>query len=224
LLLAASAVFAGPVGIESYNANIVFPTSIPSSLLSGSLERNSYAYGFVEKVGFALTEALPVDLIPTSPYPRNFDLTSEANPGTLAAGLIVNSYFVHFDPVGSSNATIQNPGTVRITFEDWHRIVGIQVTRLRQGNSASSQLHMDGVTYETRASKEYGVELDSGSNNYPDWVHVLDAHTIEIRLHSATDNIDDMRILTTAPEPATWLLIGSVLACSSVVRRRRVRG
>jgi hypothetical protein len=213
-----SAGLAGPVGIESYNSNIMFPGSAPSSLLSGSLERNSYAYGFVEKTGFTLTQALPVDMLPTG-YPINYDLTSDTNPGFLPAGLTVNSYFIHFDPVGSSNATIQNPGTVRIVFEEAFHIAGIQVTRLRQGNAASNQLHMSGVTYETRSAKEYGVELDSGSNNFPDWVHLLDSRTIEIRLHSATDNIDDMRILTATPEPATFWLIGSAVAGLALRRR-----
>jgi hypothetical protein len=215
------AVLAANVGIESFNGNITFPSSIPSSLLSGVLERNSAAYGYVEKTGFTLTQALPVDLIPAGPYPRNFDLTSQANPGLLPVGLKVNSYFVHYDPVGSSDPSIHNPGTVQIVFAENSYIAGIQVTRLRQGNVASSQLHMTGVTYETSAAAEYGVELDSGSNNYPDWVHVIDPRTIEIRLHSATDNIDNMRILTVeTPEPATLLLFGSALALVVWKRRR----
>lgn len=221
LISCVSLSYAGPIGIESFNSNITFPSSIPSSLLSGSLERNSAAYGFVEKTGFALTEALPVDFRPGSPYPNNYDLTSDANPGFLPVGLTVNSYFIHFDPTGSSTTTVRNPGTVRITFEKDYKIAGIQVTRLRQGNAASSQLHMDGVTYETRSSKEYGVELDSGTNNYPDWVHVLDGRTIEIRLHSSLDNIDNMRILTTAvPEPSSILLLGSAILPWVLWKRR----
>jgi hypothetical protein len=215
------AIFAANVGIESFNGNITFPSSTPSSLLSGVLERNSAAYGFVEKTGFTLTQALPVDLIPGAPYPRNFDLTSQANPGLLPAGLKVNSYFIHYDPIGSSDVSIHNPGTVQIVFSANSYIAGIQVTRLRQGNAASSQVRMAGVTYETSAGAEYGVELDSGSNNYPDWVHVIDPRTIEIRLHSATDNIDNMRILTVeTPEPASLLLFGPALAILAWKRRR----
>jgi hypothetical protein len=207
-------------GVVSFNSNIVFQ-SAPSSLLSGSLEKNSFAYGFLEQQYVSLAQALPVDIRPTAPFEHDYILTGDTNPGNLASGTVVNSYLIHFDPVGSSNSTVQNPGTIHIEF--LAPILGIQVTRLRQGNSSSSQLHIPGVTYETRDSKEYGVELDSGSNNYPDWIHVIDPYTVDIRLHSSLDNIDDLRIVTVGtPEPGTMVLFGSaLLPVLAAVRRRK---
>jgi hypothetical protein len=217
LLNAAAAVV--PDGVVSFNTNIVFQPS-PSSLLSGSLESNSHAFGFVEKINFALVQALPVDIRPTPPYEHDYILTGDTNPGNLALGTKVNSYFIHYDPVGSSDVSIHNPGTIHIEF--LAPIIGIQVTRLRQGNAASSQLHLAGVTYETRDSTQYGVELDSGANSFPDWIHVIDPYTVDIRLHSSLANIDDLRILTVGtPEPGSLILLGSGLGAVLFGLRRR---
>jgi len=208
-------------GIVSYNNNIVFQ-SAPSSLTSGSIESNGHAFGFLEAAGFTLSQALPVDIRPTPPYEHDYVLTSDTNPGNLASGTFLNSYFVHFDPVGSSDASIHNPGTIEIHFAT--PIIGIQLTRLRLGNSSSAQLHIPGVTYETNSANQYGVELDSGTNSYPDWLHVIDPYTVDIRLHSSLSNIDDLRILTVGtPEPGTVVLFGSALVPMILGLRRRNR-
>jgi hypothetical protein len=209
LCAALNASAAAVTGVVSYNSNIVF-RSAPSSLASGSLESNGHAFGFLEAAGFTLSQALPVDILPLPPYEHDYILTSDTNPGSLAAGTFVNSYFIHYDPVGSSDSSIHNPGTIEIQFAT--PIIGIQLTRLRLGNSSSAQLHIPGVTYETESAIQYGVELDSGTNNYPDWLHLIDPYTVDIRLHSSLANIDDLRILTVGtPEPGTVILFGSAL-------------
>jgi hypothetical protein len=221
LCAALNASAAAVTGVVSYNNNIVF-RSAPSSLTSGSLESNGHAFGFLEAAGFTLSQALPVDILPLPPYEHDYILTSDTNPGHLAAGTFANSYFIQFDPVGSSDSTVHNPGTIEIRFAT--PIIGIQLTRLRLGNSASTQLHIPGVTYETDNATQYGVELDSGTNSYPDWLHVIDPYTVDIRLHSSLANIDDLRILTVAtPEPGTVILFGSVLVPMIFGLRRRNR-
>ena len=137
----------------------------------------------------------------------------------------MNSYFVHYDPNGSSNSNVRTPGTVTITFDAGTRIIGIQVRRVTLATTGNAQLQLAGVTYEDRSSRDFGLEFQKpgGPADYADWVHVTNDRKVSIRPHASGDNVDELRILTATavPEPAT-IATGAVgLLALGLLRRRR---
>ena len=77
--LLGSACLAAPVGIESFNSNIEFPSTTPTSLRSGEVESNGHAFGYVEKTNYTLLAGVQVDIRPQLPFPDNYDYTTDFN-------------------------------------------------------------------------------------------------------------------------------------------------
>jgi hypothetical protein len=198
-------------GIVSFSANLSFPGTTPASLRSGSLESNTTAFGFLEKAYYVLPTALPVDVVVDGA--ANYDGILDLNPGSLTAGMSINSYLLHFDPVGFL-AINRNPGTVQIQFADDFRIAGLQVTMTRLNDAANAQLKIPGVTYENRLLTAFGLELIAS-----DWVHVTSHNTLGINLNSSLGTLDQIRILVETPEPTSALLFGSAVALLLWTRR-----
>jgi hypothetical protein len=212
-LCAGAASSATVPGIVSFSSNLVFPTSTPASLRSGNLESNTTVFGFVETTGYVLGQALPVEILVNGA--DNYDSILDLTPGSLPVGMSVNSYFLHFDPVGLFGIN-KNPGVVQIQFGPLYRIAGIQMSVLTLNSAASSQVKLPGVTYEDRLLFAYGLEM-IGS----DWIHVLDDRTMQINLNSSLGAIDSMRILVATPEPGGLLLAGSAFGLLMWAGRRR---
>jgi hypothetical protein len=200
-------------GVVSFSSNLVFPTSTPASLRSGSLESNTVVSGFVEAAGYVLGQALPVEILTNGA--DNYDSILDLAPGSLPVGMRVNSYFLHFDPVGLLGFN-KNPGVVQIQIDPLYRIAGIQLSFLTLNAAPSSQVKIPGVTYEDRLLFAYGLELIAS-----DWIHLLDDHTMQINLNSSLGAIDNMRILVETPEPGGPLLAGSAFGLLLWAGRRR---
>jgi hypothetical protein len=200
-------------GVVSFSSNLVFPATTPTSLRSGNLESNTTVFGFVETTGYVLGQALPVEILANGA--ADYDGILDLTPGSLPAGMRVNSYFLHFDPVGLIGFN-KNPGVVQIQFEQWSRIAGIQLSILTLNGPASSQVKLPGVTYENRLLFAYGLEMIS------DWIHVIDDRTMQINLNSSFGAIDNMRILVETPEPGGSLLAGSAFGLLLWAGRRRL--
>jgi hypothetical protein len=201
-------------GVVSFSSNLVFPTTTPASLRSGSLESNTTVFGFVETIGFVLGQALPVEIIANGA--DNYDSIFDLTPGSLPVGMPVNSYFLHFDPVGLFGIN-RNPGLVQIQFDPSYRIAGIQMSILTLNVAATSQVKIPGVTYENRILFSYGLEMIVS-----DWIHLLDDRTMQINLNSSLGAVDDLRILVETPEPGGPLLAGSAFGLLLWAGRRRL--
>jgi hypothetical protein len=200
-------------GVVSFSSNVVFPASTPASLRSGSLESNTTVYGFVETLGHVLGQAVPVEIVANGA--KNYDSILDLNLGTLPVGMRVNSYFLHFDPVGLFGIN-KNPGLVQMQFDPLYRIAGIQLGLLLN-DGANASIKKPGVTYENRILFAYGLEMVG-----LDWIHLLDDQTIQINLSSSLGAIDNVRILVETPEPGVALLLGPALGLLLWTGRRRL--
>ncbi len=123
--------------------------------------------------------------------------------GSIAAGTIVNSQLLNFDPLVNRSAR----GTV--TFNG--RILGLATTQSLL--NASNFLGRPGVTYSfVSASGLEGGDVVTFAGN------VL---TYNI---SASNPSDTIRVLTAVPEPASWaMLIAGFGLIGAVSRRRRAQ-
>ena len=72
----------------------------PDSTVFGNLESNSKVRMFQERSCYSLPSPVKVDITAPGRYEGNFTSTSS----TISAGVEVDSYLLHFDPVGSQNA------------------------------------------------------------------------------------------------------------------------
>jgi hypothetical protein len=207
-------------GIVSFSSNLSFFTTPPPSLKSGAVESNTTAYGLVEATGVTLSSPFLVDAVVNGA--KNYNSALDLSLlGTLPAGMMVNSYLVHFDPVGSSiSLTNRTPGVISIEFESWERIAGIQLLTTTLDLSSNSAVMSSGVTYENNVLKLNGLEL--GIALKPDWVHVVDDQHIEINMNSVSTGgiLDEVRILVATPEPGPFFLLSGGLGLLFWRRRR----
>ena len=98
--LAASWLWAGPAtaGIISTTGQInVLPTP-PASVVMGHLQSNANIFAFTEQTDLKLSGAVAVDITSPGTYNSNASLT----PGSISAGTLVDSYFLHSDPVNNN--------------------------------------------------------------------------------------------------------------------------
>ncbi len=89
----------GAIGMDG-NVTII---DAPKSVVFNSFESNSVIHGFIEQEGLALPGAVPLNIAEPGRYGRNYASYTGA-AGSLAAGTVVDSYFLIFDPVGSQSA------------------------------------------------------------------------------------------------------------------------
>jgi len=175
------------------------------------LESDTAAFFFTERTGFNLPSAVSVDITGPGTYNSNASLT----PGTIAAGTLVNSYFLHTDAVGSSalNTRIY---TGSMTFNT--DIIGVIVLS-PQLTTSTAILGHPGTVYD---SVGQGIELGS-----PEDTVTISGRTLSF---SFLTNLgaDDIRIVTSVivtsvPEPlsSTLMLIGlGALGLRARMRRR----
>jgi len=82
----------------------------PESTVFNDLEDNKIIWMFQEREGYALPSSVNVDISQPGRYTGG-----RTTPGTIPAGTVVDCYFLHFDPVGSTNTTTTGQ---EITFTD----------------------------------------------------------------------------------------------------------
>ena len=70
---------------------------VPSSVVRGALESDNLIYLFTERED----SILPTDLTVNISQPGDVTTTDDFTPSTLTASTAVDSYLLHFDPLGS---------------------------------------------------------------------------------------------------------------------------
>jgi len=197
LLLSAASLWAAPLT----SSNVVVLDQGPASLRDGHLESNTSAFLFRER-GFTAAGAYGADI------------------GGFGAGAKVDSWMLHFDPLGSDMIIDPDGMLVSFTFET--AILGIDI-RSESLNAGDALFGNDGTEY--RSGEELrGLETD----NHDVLQIAADGRTILFDLKVWYANADEFRIftagdqeLTPNPEPGTIVLFGSVLAGAYCWRRRR---
>ncbi len=199
----------------------IIPT--PSSVEPGMLESSTNIFAFDERQAYTLTSDLNVD-----------ELTGTSAPGVISSGTVVNSYFLHSDPVGNSEDTSAvTTLTATITFDT--QILGLIWTGVACPNCPVTSMFLDASDYLGLSSTAYptgglgrGYEADDHylRNNTRDYVTIsADGYSLTTVSSSALPLYSDqLRVLTVAvvPVPATVWLFGSGLMGLLGVARRKV--
>lgn len=189
------------VASTSANVDIIAP---PPSVVVGALESNDRVKLFNEKSSHALSAPLFVDVTQTG---------SAITPGNIATGTVVDSWFLHADPVGGSVRTYQG----FVTFDT--PVLGII---LRDGSLdlSDAELGAAGTTYPFQVAYR-GYEFNGND------LFALSADRLTVRFTAVTSTVvDQMRIVTEAapvPEPGSMILAGVGLSSIAGLRRRRTR-
>jgi len=182
----------------------------PASVNDGALESNTKIFAFPERQNVALTSATIVDMsvpgtIPVSPGDDNF------STALIPVGTVVRSYYLHCDVVGVPGVPLELTGSA--TFDT--DIIGIIIV---QGNLNLTAAFpgLSTTTYSTISGFEVNttVGFDSVSMTF-------DRRTVFVDIRNGT-SVDDVRILTAAPEPASLALL-SIAATPLLLLRRRAR-
>ncbi|MDP7398793.1 MAG: hypothetical protein QF541_18135, partial [Lentisphaeria bacterium] len=160
----------------------------PESVELGELESNTTTFVFLEQSDLALTVNVNVDLLLDE-----LEDPSTATSGTIEAGTVINSYFVHLDPIGSGPL-----GTIgTINFGD-QTILGV-VFLSSSLDGTDETLGNPDTAYPTDLGAR-GIEV-TGSDTFviSDDFSSID---IDIRTTLATDQ---MRVLTVGGTSAILL-------------------
>ena len=201
--LAFNAVDIPGTNMAAMSAN-VSAAPAPASIDVDVHESNVDTVLFIEKESFTLTAAVAVNIAAgAGTYTNGFDTIDD----TLAADTVVNSYYLSFD-------TADNGGTAyapTVTVEFDNPILGI-VTSNPHLIASEGQLGAAGTTYN---ASNLGME-----NNATDTIVIApDGRTLTATLRVAGSNLDQFRVLTAVPEPASMAMLaaGGLL----LARRRR---
>src|SRR5579872_1394993 len=172
---------ASAAGVSSSGA--VQRIAAPPSVQQGALESDSQIQLFNERRGVSLGSGVAVDVTAPGTYSSTASLTS----GTIAAGTLVDSYYLHADPVGiSRNITQLQAGGV--TFPT--PILGVIVLD-PEFNASDAALGVNGTLYPAS-----GRSLTLGS---PTDTAILsaDGRTLTLQLSDSSATAD-VRVITAA--------------------------
>jgi YD repeat-containing protein len=172
-----------------------FVIAPPASVVSGAIEGNRQIRVFTERTNFVLPVDIAVDVSqPTGRIDDPTDLT----PSVIPAGTVVNSYFVHFDPIGA-------PAFVQVARGDVifdQEVLGAIV--LTAGLDATDAvLGAVGTTYPTGDTLAFrGLELSLFGG---DIVGLnIDRRTFNLfNLNLVQARLEQLRILTVGAPPPT---------------------
>lgn len=184
---------------------------VPPSAVLGALEDDELAKIFLERAGVVLGSDVSADVTSPGVVDEAIDLT----PGTIAAGSLVDSYLLHFDP-----ESVSGTSTGSITFD--RDILGILVvtssldaTDAGLGALATTYQLDDFRGIEGPGFDTFGVDVNDVVSFLPD------LRTVRFDF-ATTTRIDEIRVVTEAPEPSTAALF--VLALAALHRRHRRSG
>lgn len=185
-------------GPGTTRANIVFKTVLPSSLSMGKAEENS-AQIFLERQNVLLTSDLAVV------------------GGWIPAGARVNSYILHFDPVGSASSPVwEARGTITFAEPLLGLIYATSNTATYSLLTASDSIvGLGGSYYE---SGTYHRKLEIPQETWED-LATLPGNTVYVNLFT-NSSMDEVRIITqVVPAPGALLLGALGAALVGCLRR-----
>jgi hypothetical protein len=172
--------------------------SVPASLSLHARQSNTALLAFQEQASTTLTSALPVNVLVNLLAPAGvYDQPADLSGGSLPAGTLVDSYLVHFDTLGSNNVRLVGS----VTFANPILAVIAKTSTL---NSTDALLGA-GISYATGGARH----PEFSSNGKGDKFEVLaDGRTLSVDWRVST-YVDQVRVVTAVPEPATLGLLAS---------------
>jgi hypothetical protein len=180
----------------------------PGSVVQGSLEANDTIYLFFESEGTLPGSGLEVDITAPGTY---------TGAGTNANSTIFGeyrSYLLHFDPVGDDGGLQFAVGEV--TFDE--DIIGIIIDAVDLDGSDAT-VGAPGTAYPV-ADGTRG--LDNGDTL--DWeITLLGPRSLDVALLTSSFGMDQVRVITRAPEPGTYATLGMFLLFAACAKRRRAQ-
>lgn len=180
----------------------------PPSVVLGALEEDDLAKLFLEQAGLLLGSDLSADII----SPGVVDEAADLTPGTISAGRRVDSYLFHLDP-----ASDVGMATGSVTFN--RDILGILV-ETSSLDATDATLGALGTNYQVDDFR--GIEgpgFDTMGPTVNDIITLLpDFRTVRFDF-ATTTRLDEIRVITAAPEPSTAALV--VLALGVLCGNRR---
>jgi hypothetical protein len=178
--------------------SVPFASSTPSNTVGNDTFQNNNLYGFDEGQNIVIPAALQVDDLANG-------LGGGAGPGTLAAGTVVASHYVFFDPKDPAS----QKGLVNF---DSAILAVISSTNLL---ASSDFLIQTGVTYLNPSARG----LEAG-----DVVTISGLNQIRVDWTASTPG-DYVRVLTafspSVPEPSAWAMLAGGVLLMGALRKRR---
>ena len=167
-------------------AGQVLAIAAPRSVVLQQLESDNYLYLFSERSQAPLLSSIRVDVS----QPGTYSQTPSLTPLVIPRGTVVNSYYGHFDRVGTPSAFQRVRGSV--TFAN--PVLGVV---LGDSNlNASNFLAKPGTTYP-----QSGRGFDAFDSVKPDYFSLsADRRTVSFDLQTAAFS-DDFRVLTGMSAP-----------------------
>jgi PEP-CTERM motif len=216
---AQAAVLSGTAAYSSGSAcsgGVAISTSTPSSIGSTATNANCLIRAFDEAQGTALTSALlndPIDLTLGSGI-------KTTSGGSLASGTVVNSHLINFQPSAGILAGGQTV-TGSITFAN--NILAVVYSNLgltaNQGFLNTDYLHQAATTYGY--NQFFGVETNAERS------FTVSGNTLNFTLggyysSAILRDMDNLRVLTEVPAPASIALLGLGGLGLFFMRRKKV--
>jgi hypothetical protein len=192
--------------VNSGNVQLWGQLTAPFDLRADGFEDNDWAYLFTEHVGLTLSQNETVDAV----APGLYDAIADLGTFTISAGTVVNVYLLHSDPRG--NGPKDYSGS--ITFPG--QILGV-IARGPRLLQSDPRLGVSGVQY-SQSGTYRGYELDTQS--VEEFEILSDRKTLRFYCRT-TSTVDDLRIITLVPEPASLSVLGAGIAALLFKRRRR---
>ena len=204
---AAFAAIAGTTGA-------VVVASPPADITNGAWESNTQIRAFSERQQLVLSQIVPFDISIPGTSPGSSD--SNLSPAMLQPGIMVNSYALHFDVVGSLATQNAKEASGTITFSD--DVLGL-IALSDTLNSTNGILGLAGILYSSGA--DHGLELNPAGGGTSDVVTLsTDRRTVSVDLRNASFP-DDLRIVTAVPEPPGLILAAALVGSLLIARTRR---
>jgi len=189
----------------------VVVASPPADITNGAWESNTQIRAFAELQQVMLSQAISADISTPGTSPSSSD--SNLSPATLQPGLIVNSYALHFDVVGSLATQNAKEASGSITFSD--DVLGL-IALSDTLNSSNGVLGLPTVLYASGA--DHGLELNPAGGGTSDIITLsADRKTVTVDLRNASFP-DDLRIVTAVPEPPGLILAAGVFGSFLMAR------
>jgi hypothetical protein len=204
-------------GVVSTTGAVLNLSFTPTFLVLGDLESNTAIFGFPEQQGIQLIGGLAVDISIPSTVPSATAIN--LSPGVISSGTRVNSYMLHFDPIGTPVTALALSGSVTFSTP----ILGIEVLTASL-NSTDGVLGIPSTFYPITEINR-GLELavgQAGFNTFDAVTLTSDRKTVSVLL-STQVSLDEMRIITAVPEPSSLFLFGIAAVTLLAYNCRRSR-